>query len=76
MEDPTLEQLDMPLRKVRPTESPHRSRLPAGISAVGRSHAGAGAEHEVEGAAETDLYKLTPYSFPIPLQHLQREEVE
>ena len=35
VEDPTPEQVEMPLRKLWPMESPHRSRLLAGTSARG-----------------------------------------
>lgn len=54
---------------------PTQEQAPSRDLAVGRSHAGAGAECEVEGAAGTEHYKLTSSFFPIPLQHLQREEV-
>lgn len=35
-EDSTPEQVDMPYRKLQPTESPHQSRLLAGAVALGR----------------------------------------
>jgi len=43
---------------------------------VGRTHAGAGEQHEEEGAAETKHYKPTTICFPYSLAPLRGQEVE
>ncbi|GAB0186285.1 zinc finger and BTB domain-containing protein 5 [Grus japonensis] len=71
--EPTLEQAFWQEPGGSPSSRGHmlEQSIPEGLYPVKRTHAGAGEQHEEEGAAETKHYELTATPIPHPPVPLQ-----